>query len=118
MKKIHRDEWCVFILHDDENQESYIRREKKYQEEIEGLKDKLKQHQDVLSADVQMENIRKQHAQVLRRLANMKSNFVGYLGEHETKLITAFRVKLYDVMHESDEKKQDVSNCANEIHHK
>lgn len=61
-----------------------------------------------MAADVQMENLRRLHGQVLRRLSNMKTDFVTCLKEHETKLVTAFRVKLYDVKHETETKKLEV----------
>lgn len=82
--------------------ESYIRREERYKQEIEELRDELRRTTAGLHGEggSPMAPLHAIHGQILEGLSSLQANSKAVLQEQESDLLRAFRARLYDVQME------------------
>ena len=78
--------------------ESYTRREKKYQDEVDSLRGELERNaQGKPQEDAHMQRLRNDHKHVLDGIGSLQKRTATVLQEQEKDLLRAFRARLYDV---------------------
>ena len=78
--------------------ESYTRREKKYQDEVDSLRGELERSaQGKPQEDAHMQRLRSDHKHVLEGIGSLQKQTATVLQEQEKDLLRAFRARLYDV---------------------
>eukprot|EP00967_Tisochrysis_lutea_P083231 scaffold115589_cov26-Tisochrysis_lutea.AAC.1 len=92
--------------------EASLRREQRYEKELEGLRDELRMHQQKQGGGTPMEKLRSTHRQVLEGVASLKQRTASVLAEQERDLLRAFRARLYDVQIELERERSKKDDGA------
>ena len=100
-------------------QESYVRRERGYKDEIARLKLLLQRSKgvsgeggEVKPAEEKLESIHELHSKVLTSIDHVQTNTSKILQEQERDLLRAFRARLFDIQSELEVEKRKQSQGA------
>ena len=111
----------VSLLQEDleRRQESYVRRERGYKEQIEELKRQLARSQsravdspEATPAEAKFESIHELHSKLLSSIDCVQANTSKILQEQERDLLRAFRARLFDIQSELEAEKRKQSQGA------
>ena len=85
-------------------QESYVMRERKDKQEIDGLQRELEAlkagNKQIIGGDKRMKIVKEMHAQIMKNVDNVQTTTSRILQEQERDLLRAFRARLFDVQNE------------------
>jgi len=99
-------------------QESYIRRQRDYEDQIRHLKEEILNLKsgktDWMEKDEKMQKIKSLHSVLMKNVGTIQVNTAKVLQEQEKDLLRAFRARLYDVQTELEEEKKVSDNGASE----
>ena len=90
-------------------QESYVMRERKDKQEIDGLQRELEAlkagNKQIIGGDKRMKIVKEMHAQIMKNVDNVQTTTSRILQEQERDLLRAFRARLFDVQNELEKEK-------------
>ena len=90
-------------------QESYVMRERRDKEEIDGLQRELQALKSgkkrIIGGEKRMQIVKEMHAQIMKNVDNVQTTTSRILQEQERDLLRAFRARLFDVQNELEKEK-------------
>jgi hypothetical protein len=90
-------------------QESYVMRERRDKEEIDGLQRELHAlksgKKQIIGGEKRMQIVKEMHAQIMKNVDNVQTTTSRILQEQERDLLRAFRARLFDVQNELEKEK-------------